>query len=189
MDDERTLRLGVVLAGHLIYLSAGALRIVRGERKHWIEAPGVWVVRWYPPLVWLPLLAAVFLQPWRVPLAPPAPAAGLALATASALFAAWAMWSLGRSYGIGMDLFEGHRLQTGGAYGLVRHPMYVGILGYHVGASLALESLFLLAATLLAVLPFTVIRIVAEERVLAVGFGDAFERYRARTPALLPRFR
>ena len=189
MDDERTLRLGVVLAGHLMFLSAGALRIARGERKRRIEAPGVWVVRWYPPLVWLPLLAAVFLQPGRVPLAPPIPLTGLALATASALFAAWAMWSLGHSYGIGMDLFEGHDLRTGGAYGLVRHPMYLGILGYHLGASLALESLFLLATTLLMVLPFTVIRIVAEERVLAVGFGEPYERYRARTPALLPRFR
>ena len=88
-----------------------------------------------------------------------------------------------------MDLFEGHHLRTGGAYRLGRHPMYLGILGYHVGASLALESLFLLGATLLVVLPFTVIRIVAEERVLAVGFGDAFERYCVRTPALLTRLR
>lgn len=188
MDDERALRLGVVLAGHLIFLSAGALRIVRGDRKHWIQAPGVWVVRWYPPLVWLPLLVAVFLQPGRVPLAPPIPLAGLALATVSALYAARAMWSLGRAYGIGMDLFEGHRLKTDGPYRGVRHPMYLGILGYQVGASCALESLFLLVATLLVLVPFTAIRIVAEDRALAVGFGEEFERYRARTPALLPRF-
>ena len=38
--------------------------------------------------------------------------AGLALAVASAVFAAWAMWSLGKSYGIRMDLFDGHRLVT-----------------------------------------------------------------------------
>ena len=188
MEEERVLRLGVVLAGHLIFLSAGALRIVRGERKHWIEAPGVWAVRWYPPLVWLPLLVAVFLQPGRLPLAAPIPTAGLALATVSALYAARAMWSLGRSYGIGMDLFEGHRLKTDGPYGGVRHPMFLGILGYHLGASCALESLFLLVATLVVLVPFTAIRIVAEERALAVGFGEAFERYRARTSTLLPRF-
>ena len=93
---------------------------------------------------------------------------------------------LGRSYGIRMDIFEGHRLVTEGPYRVVRHPMYLGILLFHVGASLALESTLLLAATLLYVVPLTAIRIVAEDKVLAAAFGESFGSYRRRVPTLLP---
>jgi protein-S-isoprenylcysteine O-methyltransferase Ste14 len=112
--------------------------------------------------------------------------AGLAIAIASAVFAAWAMWSLGRSYGIRMDLFDGHRLVTGGPYRLTRHPMYLGIVSFHVGATLAMESLALLAITLLYVIPFTAMRIRAEDSVLATGFGDEFRAFAGRVPALVP---
>ena len=184
--EEAQIRIGTVLAGHIIWLSVAALRFRHSGRTHWITAPGSWVIGWYPSLVWLPLLVAFFVRPWRVALAPPAPTAGLILAVASALFAAWAMWSLGRAYGVRMDLFEGHRLKTDGPYRLVRHPMYLGIIGYHFGASFALESGFLLAVTVLLVAPYTVLRSFVEDRVLAAGFGEEFERYRSRTPSLLP---
>src|SRR3989454_4659846 len=96
------------------------------------------------------------------------------------------MWSLGRSYGIRMALFEGHRLVTEGPYRVVRHPMYLGILSFHIGAIFALQSLLLLAATALYVVPFTAVRIVAEERVLLQGFGDAYVAFVRRVPALVP---
>ena len=112
--------------------------------------------------------------------------AGLAIAVASALFAAWGMWSLGKSYGIRMDLYEGHRLVTGGPYRITRHPMYLGIVSFHVGATLAMESLALLVITLVYVIPFTAVRIRAEDRVLAAGFGDEFRMFAGRVPALVP---
>jgi protein-S-isoprenylcysteine O-methyltransferase Ste14 len=96
------------------------------------------------------------------------------------------MWSLGRSYGIRMDVFEGHALKTDGPYALVRHPMYLGIVVFHLGASLALQSPLLLAATALYVAPFTAIRIAAEERVLRDAFGERYLRYAERVPALIP---
>jgi protein-S-isoprenylcysteine O-methyltransferase Ste14 len=112
--------------------------------------------------------------------------AGLSIAVASALFAAWAMWSLGKSYGIRMDLFEGHRLVTEGPYRITRHPMYLGIVSFHVGATLAMESLGLLVITLLYVIPFTAIRVRAEDAVLAERFGDEFRAFAGRVPALVP---
>ena len=78
------------------------------------------------------------------------------------------------------------RVVTTGVYSFVRHPMYLGILLFHVGASLALESTLLLAATLLYVVPLTAIRIVAEDKVLAAAFGDSFASYRRTVPTLLP---
>jgi protein-S-isoprenylcysteine O-methyltransferase Ste14 len=183
--DDRALRIGVLLAGHIIFLSAGALRILRGQRKHLLRSQGPWFLQYYPPLVWLPFLVAYFF-PLPVDLPTSVRLAGLAIAIASAVFAAWAMWSLGRSYGIRMDLFEGHRLVTGGPYRLTRHPMYLGIVSFHVGATMAMESLALLVFTLIYVIPFTAVRIAAEDRVLAEGFGEEFRAFAGRVPALVP---
>ena len=183
--DDRALRISVLLAAHIIFLSAGALRIVRGQRGHLLRATDAWWLQYYPPLVWIPFVIA-YVFPFAVDLPMPVRLAGLALAIASALFAAWSMWSLGKSYGIRMDLFDGHRLVTGGPYRLTRHPMYLGIVSFHLGATLAMESLALLFITLVYVIPFTALRIRAEESILATGFGDEFRAFAGRVPALVP---
>jgi len=183
--DDRALRISVLLAAHVIFLSAGALRIVRGQRGHLLRSTDAWWLQYYPPLVWIPFVIAYFF-PFAIDLPMPVRLGGLAIAIASAVFAAWAMWSLGKSYGIRMDLFEGHRLVTRGPYRLTRHPMYLGIVSFHVGATIAMESLSLLAITLLYVIPFTLMRIRAEDRVLATGFGDDYRTFAGRVPALVP---
>ena len=135
--DDRSIRIAVLLSAHVIFLSAAALRIVRGQRGHLLRTEAPWWIQYYPPLVWLPfvlLYAQVAWLPALIPavdLAQSAQVAGLGVALASALFAAWGMWTLGRSYGIRLDLFEGHTLKTDGAFALVRHPMYLGIVLFH----------------------------------------------------------
>ena len=183
--DDRSLRIAVLLSAHLIFLSAAALRILRGQRAHLLVADAPWWIQYYPPLVWLPFVVA-YVQPLAIDLDDGLRYAGLAIALASAAFAAWAMWSLGRSYGIRMDVFEGHSLKTDGPYALVRHPMYLGIVLFHLGASLTLQSPLLLAATALFVVPFTQIRIRAEEQVLRDAFGERYLRYAERVPRLVP---
>lgn len=183
--DDRSLRIAVLLSAHLIFLSAAALRILRGQRAHRLVADAPWWIQYYPPLVWVPFVVA-YAQPLAVDLDANLRFVGLAIAAASAAFAAWAMWSLGRSYGIRMDVFEGHSLKTDGPYGLVRHPMYLGIVLFHLGASLAMESSLLLAITALFVVPFTAVRIGAEEKVLRDAFGERYLRYAERVPALIP---
>ena|SRR5438309_363962 len=183
--DDRALRISVLLAAHVIFLSAGALRIIRGTRGHRLRSTDAWWLQYYPPLVWIPFVIAYFF-PVAVDLPTAVRLAGLALAIASAVFAAWAMWSLGKSYGIRMDLFDGHRLITSGPYRVTRHPMYFGIVSFHVGATLALESLALLVITLAYVIPFTALRIRAEDKVLAAAFGDEFRAFAGRVPALVP---
>src|SRR5437773_5967091 len=183
--DDRALRIAVLLAAHIIFLSAGALRILRGQRKHLLESQAAWYLHYYPPLVWIPFIVAYFF-PVAIDLPMALRLAGLAIAVASALFAAWGMWSLGTSYGIRMDLFEGHRLVTRGPYRITRHPMYLGIVSFHVGATLAMESLALLAITLAYVIPFTALRIRAEDSVLAAGLGDEFRTFAGSVPAFVP---
>jgi protein-S-isoprenylcysteine O-methyltransferase Ste14 len=192
--DDRSIRVAVLLAAHVIFLSAAALRIVRGQRRHLLRTEAPWWIQYYPPLVWLPFVlvyAQVAWLPALVPaaaLAQGAQLAGFGLALVSALFAAWGMWTLGRSYGIRLDLFEGHILKTDGAFALVRHPMYLGIVLFHLGASVALESIPLLALTALIVVPLTRARIAAEEAVLREGFGSRHAEYARRVPVLIPLF-
>lgn len=183
--DDRSIRIAVLLAGHVIFLSAAALRILRGQRDHQVVAEAPLWVQYYPPLVWLPFLVAYF-QPLPIELDISLRYLGIAIAFVAALFAAWAMWSLGRSYGIRMDVFKGHTLKTDGPYAFVRHPMYLGIVLFHIGASLALQSPLLLAMTALIIVPFTAIRIVGEEKVLRHAFGERYVRYAERVPALIP---
>jgi len=189
--DDRSIRIAVLLAAHVIFLSAAALRIIRGGRRHLVRTEAPWWIQYYPPLVWLPFVfvyAQVAWLPLVIPtidLAHAAQLAGLGLALLSALFAASGMWTLGRSYGIKLDLFEGHALKTDGAFALVRHPMYLGIVTFHLGASLALESVPLLVITAIFVVPLTLARIAAEEQVLREAFGP-YAEYSRRVPALVP---
>ena len=189
--DDRSIRIAVLLAAHVIFLSAAALRIVRGERRHLLRTEAAWWIQYYPPLVWLPFVLAYAQVAWLPSLIPATALAtgvqlaGLAIAIGSALFAAWGMWALGRSYGIRLDLFEGHTLKTDGAFALVRHPMYLGIVAFHLGASLALESVALVILTAIVVVPLTLARIAAEEGVLREAFGP-YGDYARRVPALIP---
>ena len=189
--DDRTIRIAVLLSAHVIFLSAAALRIVRGQRGHLLRTEAPWWIQYYPPLVWLPFVAVYTQVAWFPTLIPSADlvpgmqVTGVAVALVSALFAAWGMWTLGRSYGIRLDLFEGHTLKTDGAFALVRHPMYLGIVLFHLGASLALESVPLLVLTAVVVVPFTLARIAAEEGVLRQAFAP-YAEYARRVPALVP---
>lgn len=189
--DDRSLRLAVLVAAHVIFLSAAALRVLRGRRGHLVRTRAPWWIQYYPPLVWVPFLVAYGQAAWSPALLPAfdlaagVRLAGLGLAVMGALFAAWGMWTLGPSYGIRLDLFAGHVLRTGGPFAVVRHPMYAGILDFHLGASLALESALLLALTAAVVVPLTLARVAHEERILSEAF-PAYAAYAARTPALVP---
>jgi len=73
-------------------------------------------------------------------------------------------------------------LVTGGVYGRVRNPMYLGLVLIMVAVALAAASdgVLLAAGALAAVLHYGVVR--PEERYLSEHFGARFERYRAGVP-------
>jgi protein-S-isoprenylcysteine O-methyltransferase Ste14 len=79
----------------------------------------------------------------------------------------------------------GHELVTGGLYGVIRHPSYLGLLVNMFGWSLAFRSgVGVLLAALMV--PVILARIRAEERLLRSEFGTAYDAYRARTSRLIP---
>lgn len=91
------------------------------------------------------------------------------------------------------QLFVGHavlgdqELVTGGAYGLVRHPVYLGAIVIWSGLSLCFLSAVAAAITTLYVLPAYLLYARSEEAMMLESFGDEYRRYRREVPMLLPR--
>ena len=74
------------------------------------------------------------------------------------------------------------KLVSTGLYGIVRHPMYVGVLIMMIGVPLALGSYWGLIVVVLGVF-VVVVRILDEEKLLRAeldGYGDYTERVHYR---------
>jgi protein-S-isoprenylcysteine O-methyltransferase Ste14 len=92
---------------------------------------------------------------------------------------------LGRRFSGLVAIQPGHRLVTGGMYGVIRHPSYLGLLVGVLGWCLAFRAA--VGVTIAAVmLPVVIARVEAEERLLSETFGAEYEAYRARTWRLIP---
>ena len=103
------------------------------------------------------------------------------------------MLMLGVAVRLWATLYIGGRksreLITDGPYSMCRNPLYVGTMLLAIGASLCLENILLLAATLLIFVPVHAYAVVLEERRLAEAFGAEFVAYRQRVPRFLFSFR
>jgi protein-S-isoprenylcysteine O-methyltransferase Ste14 len=109
-----------------------------------------------------------------------------ALLLAGFAFTWWARIHLGRLWSGAITRKEGHRLIDSGPYGIVRHPIYTGILVAIFGTMLAKGTVQGIAGALLAGLGLW-IKARLEERWLASELGEAsYADYRRRVPMLLP---
>jgi protein-S-isoprenylcysteine O-methyltransferase Ste14 len=84
-------------------------------------------------------------------------------------------------------LVEGHKLATSGPYAYVRHPIYTGMLGMLVATGLAISHWVALPAALAIFVVGTVIRVRSEEKLLREAFGEQYQTYAQRVPAIVPR--
>jgi protein-S-isoprenylcysteine O-methyltransferase Ste14 len=97
--------------------------------------------------------------------------------------------ALGRQWSVAAQVVDVHQLVKDGAYAIVRHPIYPGILGMMVSTGLALgEPLWLAIAGLVAWYG-THLRIQREEALLKDAFGETYEEYVRKVPALMPAMR
>lgn len=108
-----------------------------------------------------------------------------------ALFAVGGALRLGPVFVLGhrfsglVAIQPGHSLATGGIYGIVRHPSYLGFLVNSLGWALAFRSGVGVLITVVAVWP-VVTRIRAEEALLLAHFGSEYNAYCSRTARLIP---
>jgi protein-S-isoprenylcysteine O-methyltransferase Ste14 len=99
-----------------------------------------------------------------------------------------AMHYLGRQWAITARTIERHELVTAGPYRVVRHPIYLGVGGFLIAIGLLLAPVWALFAAAVMYGVGTAIRVRAEDGLMAATFGSAFEDYRRRVPALIPRW-
>lgn len=97
----------------------------------------------------------------------------------------WPVFVLGRRFSGLVAIQPRHELVTGGVYGVIRHPSYLGLLVNSLGWGLAFRSGLGVLLTGLLVPPLLA-RIRAEERLLRTQFGGAYDSYCARTARLVP---
>jgi protein-S-isoprenylcysteine O-methyltransferase Ste14 len=81
-----------------------------------------------------------------------------------------------------------HRVATTGLYARMRHPQYVGFVLIMFGFLLQWPTL--LTLIMFPILVWVYARLaMAEEHDSIAEFGSEYERYRARTPAFIPKLR
>jgi protein-S-isoprenylcysteine O-methyltransferase Ste14 len=100
-------------------------------------------------------------------------------------FTWWARVTIGSLWSGSVVSKEGQAVVRSGPYGIVRHPIYTGILlGSFAGAIQIGQAANLVGAGLLSLGFWLKARL--EERFLSVELGDAYADYRRRTPMLAP---
>jgi protein-S-isoprenylcysteine O-methyltransferase Ste14 len=109
-----------------------------------------------------------------------------ALTLAGTLFTWWARIHLGRFWSNAITRKEGHRVIDTGPYGLVRHPIYTGLIGAMLATGIAIGTITALLGTLL--ITFGLWRKARmEEGFLTTELGaDAYGAYCRRVPMLIP---
>lgn len=155
------------------------------EKRSFRERGGWWVV------AQLPLLVLAYVIPIRYGRALPleqldlSAGAGVVLLVAGVLQTAVAMLTLGRGLTPYPRPLEDAVLRTNGAYAIVRHPIYGGILFMAIGWSLFQHSLagLAMAAVLLV---FFDRKAALEERWLMQKFPEHYALYRQRVQKLIP---
>jgi protein-S-isoprenylcysteine O-methyltransferase Ste14 len=114
---------------------------------------------------------------------------GVGLGVTGLLLRLWALLTLRQRYTRTLRVDEGHLVERGAAYKLVRHPGYLGSLMCLNGLGLASGNAVVFLAALVATITAYTYRIRVEEEMLVAAFGASYERYRCEVPALLPFLR
>lgn len=115
-----------------------------------------------------------------------AAAAGGVVALGGLALVVWTLLSW-RQLFVGHGVLDNQKLVTGGAYGVVRHPVYLGALLIWCGLSLCFLSLAAAAIAALYVLPAYLLYMRSEEAMMLDSFGEQYSHYRREVPMLLPR--
>ena len=103
------------------------------------------------------------------------------------MLGAWSARTLGAQLVLPAEVRAGAPLVTGGPFAIVRHPFYLSLVLWALGAGLALGSLLGTVGLVAALLATSASRARLEDRVLERTHGDAFREYAKRVSGFVPR--
>lgn len=111
------------------------------------------------------------------------------------IFAAsvWLFWrshiDLGRNWSPLLEVRKGHNLVTAGVYRYIRHPMYASQWLWCIGQALLLHNWLAGPLNALLFLPFYLVRVAREERMMLENFGEEYQEYMKKTGRVVPPLR
>jgi protein-S-isoprenylcysteine O-methyltransferase Ste14 len=110
----------------------------------------------------------------------------MALAIGSVWFVSAAVRTLGKQWSLAARVLEGHKLITAGPYSVVRNPIYTGMFGMLLATGSAISHWIGLLIAIVVFAIGTAIRVHSEEKLLREAFGEGFEAYAHKVPAVVP---
>ena len=176
----------VVLFGvrELVAPTGGWVRAA--TRREWIANRLVFAA-WLLSLLGPVLVLAGALEPLAALDGRGAHAAGLVLLCASLVAAVLAQATMGSAWRTGIDPARPSALRTGGAFALVRNPVYTTMIASALGAALLVPTATGALATAVCVAGLEIQTRLVEEPHLRALHGAAYADYAARTGRFLPR--
>jgi len=101
-------------------------------------------------------------------------------------FAWWARIYLGQLWSAFVTRKADHRIVDSGPYGIVRHPIYTGIIAATIALALVKGTVIAIGGALLAAFGFWLKARLEEDFLREQLDADAYDAYRRRVPMLLP---
>ena len=112
-----------------------------------------------------------------------------ALTAAGFAFCWWARLHLGRLWSGFVTLKEGHHIVDTGPYGLVRHPIYAGVMFAALATALMSANLVALAGAMLTAVGFSMTARIEEGFLRRELGAEAYDAYARRVGMLVPRLK
>lgn len=151
---------------------------LRSQLRHWVFfGLGAFFILPHPP-VWERLA-----EPY-MPYSPILVPIGAMIAAIGFGFAVWARLHLGGEWSDTVALKQEHSLVDTGPYGIVRHPIYSGLLLAFIGTAVSRDEWRCLMAVGLVATGF-VLRCVAEEAKMRQALPE-YDAYARRTKRIIP---
>lgn len=86
-----------------------------------------------------------------------------------------------------VEIYQGHALITNGIYRTIRHPMYASQLLMGISQALLLQNWLAGPISLIVFIPFYLLRVRAEEKMMLDTFGEEYRQYLEKTGGILPK--
>ncbi|MFN8382958.1 MAG: protein-S-isoprenylcysteine O-methyltransferase [Anaerolineales bacterium] len=115
--------------------------------------------------------------------------AGILLAIGAVIVFWRAHADLGLNWSPSLEIREKHELITHGIYKFIRHPMYASQWLLVIAQPLLLQNWLAGFMNLIVFVPFYLLRVKAEEKMMQDLFGDEYSEYLKKTGAVLPKLR